>query len=373
MNTTAAFLLMVIMAALSPSAHSAEGSNPHSLQVKVDPRVELLSLIFRLAGNPEYSRGKVASYTQDADQQFGRFRNHAVVRLAQELRRTRGVSYDAVMSLAVHLRDIEGLDLAVPLDPWPEDLDGRWSPESVNNFLDAARHFLRDTGFKKFLEQHQKLYQTTAARMQAMLDKSAHLEWYQSYFGERPSARFTAVPGLLNGGCCYGSRCRNAKGQEALYCILGVWKTDREGQPEFTPDMLGTVVHEFCHSFANPIIDRHQAELAVAGEKIFRHVAERMRAQAYGNAATMLRESLVRACTVRFHQRYGGSEAARRAAQSEVSRGFVWTADLAKLLAEYEARRDTYPTLDSFAPRLAEFFTKYAKDFDKQRNQTKPK
>lgn len=373
MNTTAAFLLMVILAALSPSAHSAEGANAPSLQVKVDPRVELLSLIFRLAGNPEYSQGKVASYTQDADQQFGRFRNHAVVSLAQELRRTRGVSYDAVMSLAVHLRDIEGLDLAVPLAPWPEDLDGRWSPESVNNFLDAARHFLRDTGFKKFLEQHQKLYQTTATRMQAMLEKSAHLEWYQSYFGERPSARFTAVPGLLNGGCCYGPRCRNAKGQEAFYCILGVWKTDSEGQPEFTPDMLGTVVHEFCHSFANPIIDRHETELAVAGEKIFRHVAERMRAQAYGNAATMLRESLVRACTVRFHQRYGGAEAARRAAQSEVSRGFVWTADLAKLLAEYEARRDKYPTLDSFAPRLAEFFTKYAEDFDKQRNQTELK
>jgi hypothetical protein len=61
MNTTAAFLLMVILAALSPSAHSAEGSNAPSLQVKVDPRVELLSLIFRLAGNPEYSQGKVAS------------------------------------------------------------------------------------------------------------------------------------------------------------------------------------------------------------------------------------------------------------------------------------------------------------------------
>jgi hypothetical protein len=126
MNTTAAFLLMVILAALSPSAHSAEtpASTAPSLQVKVDPQVELLSLIFRLAGNPEYSQGKVASYTQDADQQFGRFRNHAVVSLAQELRRTRGVSYDAVMSLAVHLRDIEGLDLAVPLAGGP-----RWSLE----------------------------------------------------------------------------------------------------------------------------------------------------------------------------------------------------------------------------------------------------
>lgn len=361
-------LLAAALAALplNTAAADALSNAAPSLQVKVDPRVELLSLIFRLAGNPEYSQGKVASYTQDADQRFGSFRNHAVVNLAKELRRTRGVSYDAVMSLAVHVKDIEGLHLAVPLHPWPEDLDRRWSADSVNAFLHAARQFLRDTGFKKFLEQHQTLYQTTATRMQAMLEESAHLEWYQSYFGERPSASFTAVPGLLNGGSCYGARCRDPQGQEALYCILGVWKTDGEGQPEFTPDMLGTVVHEFCHSFANPIIDRHEAQLAVAGKKIFRHVAERMRAQAYGNAGTMLRESLVRACTIRFHQRYDGPDAARRATQSEASRGFVWTADLANLLAQYEAQRDKYPTLDSFAPRLVEFFTKYAEDFDKQ-------
>lgn len=369
MNTTAPLLALAILAALSPHAHCAEeaaASAAPSLQVEVDPRVELLSLIFRLAGNPEYSQGKVGSYTHDADQHFGSFRNHAVVSLAKELRRTRGVSYDAVMSLAVHLKDIERLHLAVPLVPWPDGLDHRWSADSVNHFLEAGRQFLRDTGFKQFLEQHQTLYHTTVTRMQAMLEESAHLEWYSGYFGGRPSVSFTVVPALLNGGSCYGVRCRNARNQEAFYCILGVWKTDAEGQPEFTPDMLGTVVHEFCHSFANPIIDQHEAELSIAGKKMFRHVAERMRAQAYGDAGTLLRESLVRACTVRFHQRFEGSEAARRAVQSEASSGFVWTADLAKLLVEYEAQRDQYPTLDAFAPRLVEFFTKYAEDFDQQ-------
>jgi hypothetical protein len=370
MKTTTTLLLAAALAALSLNAQSAEppasASTAPSLQVRVDPRVELLSLIFRLAGNPEYSQGKVVSYAQDADQQFGSFRNHAVVNLAKELRRTRGVSYDAVMSLAVHLKDAEGLQLAVPLKPWPDDLDQRWKPESVNKFLAAARQFVRDADFRKFLAGHRKLYDTTASRMQATLEKNAHLEWYPNYFGERPSATFTAVPALLNGGSCYGARCRNTNGQESLYCVLGVWKTDGEGLPEFTPDMLGTMVHEFCHSFANPIIDRHEAELSAAGEKIFRRVAQRMRAQAYGNAGTMLRESLVRACTVRFYHQFEGSEAARRAAQSSASRGFAWTSELSKLLGEYEGQRDKYATLDSFAPRLAEFFTQYAEDFDKQ-------
>lgn len=147
--------------------------------------------------------------------------------------------------------------------------------------------------------------------------------------------------------------------------MLGVWKTDSAGLPEFTSDMLGTVVHEFCHSFANPVIARHESELAAAGENIFRHVASQMRSQAYGNAGTMLRESLVRASTVRFYEQFHGAEAARRAAQSEASRGFAWTSDLSRLLGEYEAQRHKYPTLDSFVPRLVEFFNKYAEDFDK--------
>ena len=60
----------------------------HSLRVEVDPRVELLSLIFRLAGNPEYNTARVASYAEDAEKQFGKFRGQGVVNLAQELRRT---------------------------------------------------------------------------------------------------------------------------------------------------------------------------------------------------------------------------------------------------------------------------------------------
>jgi hypothetical protein len=59
-------------------------------EVRVDPRVELMSIIFRLAGNPEYNRGEVKSYVDDVEDRFGSFREHAVVEMARELRKTRG-------------------------------------------------------------------------------------------------------------------------------------------------------------------------------------------------------------------------------------------------------------------------------------------
>ena len=118
MKTPLMLLLAAALAALPPNIRAAAAfskADP-SLQVKVDPRIELLSLIFRLAGNPEYSQARVQAYAQDVDKHFGGFQDHAVVNLARELRRNDGVSYDAVMSLAVHLKDAESLELA---GPWP--------------------------------------------------------------------------------------------------------------------------------------------------------------------------------------------------------------------------------------------------------------
>ena len=143
---------------------------------------------------------------------------------------------------------------------------------------------------------------------------------------------------------------------DTLYCVLGVWQTDSKGQPEFTRDMLKTIVHEFCHSYANPIIDRHAAKLQAAGEKIFPHVAARMKRQAYGNWRTMLYESLVRASTLRYVRHHDGEEAALLETAKDKARGFLWIDQLSKLLGEYETDRKRYPTMEAFAPRLVEFF-----------------
>jgi hypothetical protein len=293
-------------------------------------------------------------------QQFDGYRDHAAVQIARKLRSTRGVSYDACMSMAVHLSDAYQLRPMVPLDPWPEGLDKRWTATAASDFLASARQFVKDTAFKEFLQRHQPLYDVTTARMKALMDKEGHLQWFQEYFGERPQATFTVVLGLLNGGCCYGPHCRDAAGKEELFCVLGVWKTDAQGLPEFTRDMLSTVVHEFCHSYANAVIHRHYAELDPAGQKLFRGVSDKMRSQAYGNAQTMLCESLVRACVVRYRLRYEGAEAAQREIRDQKKRGFLWMEELSNQLGDYEAHRDRYPTLETFSPRLVAFFKEYA-------------
>jgi hypothetical protein len=359
-----ALLLMAVpgFGAMPPTDSAAPKP---SLRPAIDPRIELISLVFRLAGNPEYNQARVPSYQEDVDNQFNQFADHPCVKMASRLRNSQGVSYDACMSLAVLLTDAYDPALKVSLEPWPDFLDRRWTAETATNFVVSLRQFVHDTAFRRFIENHAELYQATQSRLQTLLDAQAHLEWFQSFFGERPQAKFTVIPALLNGGACYGPHSRDAGGREELFCILGVWETDGNGLPSFRRNMLSTVVHEFCHSYANAIVDKHAEELQPSGDKLFRAVAEKMRRQAYGDAQTMLRESLVRACVTRYVRQYDGPEAMRQAVAQEQAKGFRWMAGLCDLLAEYEGQRDRYSTLEAFAPRLVAFFNEYVTTFER--------
>jgi hypothetical protein len=197
--------------------------------------------------------------------------------------------------------------------------------------------------------------------MRKLLEKEGHLEWFPEYFGARPGSRFTIALGLLNGPSNYGPRFRMPDGSEEMYCILGAWAKDAQGEPTFGSNVLETVIHEFCHSYANPIIDRHASELKPAAEALYAPVAGAMKRQAYGNWKTMMYESLVRACTIRYIQRYQGRDAASSQTKEEQGRQFLWVGDLSTLLAAYETHRVRYPTLEDFAPRIATFFGDQAK------------
>ncbi len=330
--------------------------NAQALETGTDQRVELLSIIFRLAGSPEYSHGAIASYEAAIDAHFKQFREHEAVRLARELRRTDGVSYDAAMSLAVHVTNIETLAERVPLDQPGILLDKRWHGGEARRFLEAARRFVAETRFLEFVQLQKPLYETAGRRMKGFAESALDQAWFGKFFGARAAARFIVVPGLVNGNSNYGTKFRGADGGEEMYAILGVQSVDSAGAPVFGPMMTDVLVHEFVHSYANPLIDSHSRELDAAATRIFGPVAEAMRAQAYGVPRVVLYESLVRGCVARYILAHGGDIAARRAIQADTMDSFFWAQELYDLLGEYERDRAAYPTLEAFMPKLTEYF-----------------
>ncbi len=355
-NTVSSVLAALLALPLGGPAKSGEGK----IDVRVDPRVELMSIIFRLAGHPEYNTAPNYPYLADVEARFRKFENHAVVQAARNLKRRRGVSYDAVASMALHLTDAYELKERIPLDRPPGKLDSRWKPTDARDFLIKARQFVKDSNFKKFVEDHQQLYKETADNLRGRISERDYIAWFNEFFGARPTAKFYAIAGMLNGPGNYGPSVVFPDGSEEIYMVIGVGRAERSGRALFGRELVGLVVHEYCHSYVNHVVDKHLDQLIAAGEKLFPPVKQAMSRQAYGNWQTVMRESAVRACTVRYILKVDGKGAARQATNNDHGRSFFWTGELVEVLAEYESNRKKYPTFDSFFPRVVEFFNDYA-------------
>lgn len=342
------------------SASGAPTSSTIALDLAVDPRVELISIVFRLAGNREYNRCRIPSYNAAIDKHFKPVADHALVALARRLRQDHGVSYDAPMGLAVRLPALADWKAGQALKVSTARLDGRWKPDDLRDFLALLPTFVKDSKFEEFLKKNESLYAYTIKQARVMMD-GAHLEWFEKFYGRRGAIGFHFVPALVNGPGCYGVSTR-ARRREEMYCVLGVWDHNLFGMPSFDSSMLGTVAHEFSHSFCNPIVDAHMGELKEAGERMFPPIKDKMAQQAYGQWETVMYESMVRAAEVRYAADTKGADEEKKAIYDNTRRGFTWVGELAGLLKQYEAQRDRYPTLDAFFPEVVKLFEKISHD-----------
>jgi hypothetical protein len=329
---------------------SLAGAQP--ARVGVDPRVELMSVLFRLAGNNEYNQCRVPEYDKALERHFEPYKDHEAVRLAREFQ----LGFDAPMNLAVYVKDVQTLAERVPFDKPGIGLDARWHGAQARAFLAASRRFVKDARFAEFLERQRPLYTETDERLRKYVEKEADLEWLNRFFGRRAAARFYVVPGLANGGPSYGASIVAEDGVEEIYAIPGVWQVDGGGMPMFSGLWKQTLVHEFIHSYTNPLVDRFAGRMEKAARQINEPVQGAMRRQAYGTWKTLLYESMVRASTIEYVRAHDGAAAARRLVNDDNARSFFWVGALADLLGEYQKDRTSFPTLESFMPEVVKFF-----------------
>ena len=65
------------------AANTDDKAKVPNVQIKSDPCIELVSVIFHLAGNAEYGRIRMDSYAKDITEHFGKFREYEAIILAR--------------------------------------------------------------------------------------------------------------------------------------------------------------------------------------------------------------------------------------------------------------------------------------------------
>jgi hypothetical protein len=329
-------------------------------QPKIDKRTELLSIVFRLAGNWEYNSNDFKVYTQDIHEYFDKFKDHPIISFASKLRMENGVSYDAVMSMAFHIGQPP---LFTPIVEFNDDIpERRWGKDNAMKFIELLQDFYKVTDFEKFYNEHAELY-TIAEENFLPVYKALKIDWYNQYYGLMPNGSFNVIICLGNGGSNYGGKVVFEDSSEDAFAIMGTWSIDSTDKPFYkTPNYLPTLIHEFNHSYVNPLIDKFSNQLENSGKIIYSPLENIMRRQAYGNWKTMICESVVRASVIRYMLKYDSYNAAKGQMISEIGNGFYWMQGLVNILYEYEHNRTKYPTLESFMPQIIQFYDKIAKE-----------
>jgi hypothetical protein len=357
-------LVLVFSIGLSPSALAANNppvvyrANVDKITIEVDPRVELISIVFRLAGNPEFNSGTLRQYVKATEKHFGDFDNHPAVKMAAELRNTCSMSCDGPMSLAVHID--HNLRLRKGAEQWPSTLDERWNSKNVNEFLAELRDFAEETKFDEFFKAQSEIYQTGIRSCKDLIGPLNIGQWLVDYFGVRNCGDLKLVLAFVNGFSNYGARFADGQTTEK-YAIVGMRPFDPANTVIFRPSQIGTTVHEFCHSFANPVVEKYMQQLRPAGEKLFAAHEGAMRMNGYQKWESILYETAVRACVMSFVRQKFEPMYMGYFLQAENRAGFTWIEDTGNFLKTYDDNRTKYPTFESFFPEFIGFLNEYSK------------
>lgn len=362
MNCMKRFLLLICFSFSLFLLFGKDDTNK-KITAKFDERIELMSIICHLAGYPEYNMNLAGEYIDDIDRHFSEFKNHPVVSMMDSLRRSNGIGFDSPMFFALCLQksgDNFTLfnDLILP--------ERRWKDVDLIKAASEITDFYNQSDFSDFFERHKPFYNQVCAGFDENVIDRFNLGWFNRFYGIEPVDNFEIVIGFTNGGGNYGPSIEMPGRPRDIYAIIG-YALNEDGRPYYSSDpeiYLNTVVHEFNHSFVNPLAEnpKFKEQIEQAGNKMFEFAENAMGRMAYSTGKTLVNESLVRAAVILYLiEGDTPDEQVRHNIVMEMSSGFYWMPELVEVLKGYIQNRETYPSFETFYPVIIEFFNNYAK------------
>ena len=311
------------------------------ISVHVDPRIELLTAVQLFTSWRKHGIWRKGyPYMRDMIRFFERYRAHRAIRLFEKLLKI-GFNYDAPVGLMIHLSNPPELKIIVPLSEYL--IKRAHGVQLLQEFIEALRNFSIKSNFIKFWEEHLSFYRIIEEMALSKLRLKSVVRSLEEYFGVRQHGYHVILAPLFYGN--YGYRIK-VNSLFDIYAILGP-REIREDLPVFGAALF----HEFAHSFVNPLTEKFSNQFK-NGDILFKPIANRMMALAYGNWETIVNEHVIRAIDIRVNAR-GEAEGILN---TEERRGFIYIRPIYNLLEKYEKQRDRYQTFRDFYPNIVELF-----------------
>ena len=338
------------------------------LRSQVDERMELIGIVWRLAGAEEFVNNQVVHYAADIDSHFAPHKNHPLIQFARKIRERDFVAFNAIAFTFSFIEIESGI---VRLSPYAcidclAETDPRWTTESFLTYIELLNQFYQDTDFRIFFNRHKELFAETERRFDEFLS-NIHTEWFYNFFGQ-PLESPLVIISLTNGVHNYGGTDLCVKNLPQGKIIIGSSQADADGIPVFNnpsnnPWLFYTVIHELCHIFVNPIVDKYEHKMQEAGDIIYPFVAETLMRFAIGCAQTMIVEG-INNLAVNMYFREHPIAWKPHFVQMNERRGFIGMRRAMRFMENFYANRHIYPHFKDFMPQIVAFINSLADNIE---------
>lgn len=325
----------------APSERAAE-----RIRVAGDPRIELMSLLVSRTRMGKRQQDEVAiAYQATATTAFKNLDSHAAVKLLDELQ---AMGFEGIHPFRFALL-LTSPSMALE-SPLPPDMAARG--EQLQALAKAIQAFAAESRFMDFYASQQALHGGIAKKVGSLLAVDDVAGRMEEFYGTSWDA-YTVVPAPLLRSVSYGIPFTRPDGTREVMIVVGPLGATAQQEPDFfQPQGLFLAIENAIGQVVVPALTAKFARDVAESQDLYKPLSERLSARGVAAWPQALDEHVLRAVGARMLQARGKVRETQNQLHHHERQGFWYVRKYFDLLAAYQADRKTYPTLESFYPRM---------------------
>jgi len=339
-------LLILLLASLKSIGQKSE------LNITIDERIETIYSIAFL-DNYFLVSNHDNLYKSKLTKKLDALKNHKAVILFDILSKKHGFNLYKVTDWALQFGNFPELNKVREVaEPYP--FVESESDYLIENFKKEFISFNQDSLFQEYLTEVKPLNEKVINQVKESKSIQELPTYLESYYGTELGSYNLILSPLVHSGGFNAEFVEN--GKKEVYAIIGP-NGEIEHIPYFEKEFLemDLILHEFGHSFVNPLMLEYQSGIEKLKEKYYNESLKKNgENEGYSEWKYVFNELLIRATTIRITYKNFGAEKAKELLNYEKSIGFSLVENITEILKEYEANRKKYPNFKKFYPVLIE-------------------
>lgn len=349
---TANILLLFLLAIYPGCDHE----NERTIKVDINTNIETAAILYLIADIGLNAHKGSLSY--DAQQHFKAFSDHEIIDMLNELIDQDGLW--APLYLFLIIDDVP--DAKISRSKYAE-LEFKTQYTLINQFVRSANGFFRTADVAKFIDEHIDYYKKCIDEVRKNIPDENFVPTMECYYGNSFNS-YNIIPSPVIFpyiGIAVSTKHNN---NIDIHYIAGSFEDfDSTQKYQYSFDSPSDIremsVHEFGHSFVNPITDEiSNVNLIEKYNYLFEPIKDAMSNQAYRNWYSCVNEHIVRLGEIRIALAMNDTISANNLRADYIAqRKFIYLPVLESKILKYENNRDKYHSFADFFPELINSFS----------------